>query len=132
MLRSKRQDVVTPNPSPSAVKRPLVLLVENDENVRLIVRTVATTIGFGFVAGISGEEGLALAREYDPDLILSDAMMPVLKEAAHGKAVIITGLDAGEALERFKADDCMAKPVAVDDILRVFRKHLPQETQQTM
>ena len=149
MLRSQRQSDASHNPSPSEVKRPLVLLVEDDENVELIVRTVATTIGFGYVAVANGEDGLAMARQYQPELVLSDALMPridgrelsrILKEdpaTSRGKAVIITGLYAdgnyrGEARDRFKVDDCMAKPVAVDELLRVFRKHLPQETQQTM
>jgi len=149
MLRSQRQNDPSENPSPASVRRPLVLLVENDENVELIVRTVATTIGFGYVTVANGEEGLAIARKYKPELVLSDAGMPqldgrelsrILKEdpaTARGKAVIITGLYAdgnyrGEARDRFKVDDCMAKPVAVDELLRVFRKYLPPETLPTM
>ena len=142
MLRSKRQSAVVANPSPDKVKRPLILLVEDDENVQLIVRTVVTTMGFGFVTGANGQEGLDLARAYKPDLVLSDSFMPkldgremsrMLKEdpaTARGKAVIITGL--AEALDRANVDDCVAKPVAVDDLLRVLRKHLPQENQHTM
>jgi CheY-like chemotaxis protein len=149
MLGSKRNTGGRVNPTNADVKRPLILLVENDENIQLIVRTVVTTMGYGFIVGANGQEGLALAREYNPDLILSDAFMPrldgremcrLLKEdptTARVKAIIMTGLYTdrkyrNEALDYFKVDDYVAKPVAVDDLIKLFKKHLPQEMQPTM
>ena len=144
MIGSKRAISARANPSVTDVKRPLILLVEDDENVQLIVRTVVTTMGYGFVVGANGQEGLSLAREYGPDLILSDAFMPkldgremcrLLKEdpsTARSKAIIMTGLYTdrkyrNEALDYFKVDDYVAKPLAVDDLIKLFKKHLPQE-----
>jgi CheY-like chemotaxis protein len=148
MLGSKRHHGERANPAPAEVKRPLILLVEDDENVQLIVKTVVTTMGFGFVVGANGQEGLSLAREYNPDLILSDAFMPkldgremcrLLKEdptTSRTKAIIMTGLYTdrkyrNEALDYFKVDDYVAKPLAVDDLIKLFKKHLPQEVQTT-
>jgi DNA-binding response OmpR family regulator len=144
MLGSKRNISPRSNPSPAEVKRPLILLVEDDENVQLIVRTVVTTMGFGFIVGADGQEGLSLAREYGPDLILSDAFMPkldgremcrLLKEdpaTNRVKAIIMTGLYTdrkyrNEALDYFRVDDYVAKPLAVDDLIKLFKKHLPQD-----
>ena len=144
MLGSKRHHGDKANPVPGEVKRPLILLVEDDENIQLIVKTVVTTMGFGFVVGADGQEGLSLAREYNPDLILSDAFMPkldgremcrLLKEdpaTSGSKAIIMTGLYTdrkyrNEALDYFKVDDYVAKPLAVDDLIKLFKKHLPQE-----
>jgi CheY-like chemotaxis protein len=144
MIGSKRSLSTRANPPAPEVKRPLILLVEDDENVQLIVRTVVTTMGFGFVVGANGQEGLSLAREYGPDLILSDAFMPkldgremcrLLKEdpsTSRSKAIIMTGLYTdrkyrAEALDYFKVDDYVAKPLAVDDLIKLFKKHLPQE-----
>ncbi|HEX7808557.1 MAG TPA: response regulator [Thermoanaerobaculia bacterium] len=144
MIGSKRSLGARVNPTPNEVKRPLILLVEDDENVQLIVRTVVTTMGFGFVVGANGQEGLALAREYNPELILSDAFMPkldgremcrLLKEdpaTAGSKTIIMTGLYTdrkyrNEALDYFRVDDYVAKPLAVDDLIKLFKKHLPQE-----
>ncbi|HEX6642401.1 MAG TPA: response regulator, partial [Thermoanaerobaculia bacterium] len=144
MIGSKRNLGARSNPAPAEVKRPLILLVEDDENVQLIVRTVVSNMGYGFVVGADGQEGLTLAREYDPDMILSDAFMPkldgremcrLLKEdpnTARSKAVIMTGLYTdrkyrNEALDYFKVDDYVAKPLAVDDLIKLFKKHLPQE-----
>lgn len=149
MIGSRRNIMVRANPSPSEVKRPLILLVEDDENIQLIVRTVVTSMGFGFIVGANGQEGLALAREYNPDLILSDAFMPKLDgremcrllktdpSTARIKAIIMTGLYTdrkyrSEALDYFKVDDYVAKPLAVDDLIRLFKKHLPQEVHQMM
>jgi CheY-like chemotaxis protein len=146
MIGSKRNLGARNNPTPDEVKRPLILLVEDDENVQLIVRTVVTSMGYGFIAGANGQEGLALAREYNPELILSDAFMPkldgremcrLLKEdpvTARAKAIIMTGLYTdrkyrNEALDYFKVDDYVAKPLAVDDLIKLFKKHLPQEVQ---
>ena len=148
MLGSKRHHGDKANPIPGEVKRPLILLVEDDENVQLIVKTVVTTMGFGFVVGANGQEGLSLAREYNPDLILSDAFMPkldgremcrLLKEdpaTSSSKAIIMTGLYTdrkyrNEALDYFKVDDYVAKPLAVDDLIKLFKKHLPQEVHAT-
>ncbi|HEU4886967.1 MAG TPA: response regulator, partial [Thermoanaerobaculia bacterium] len=144
MIGSKRNLGARANPAPTDVKRPLILLVEDDENVQLIVRTVVSNMGYGFVVGADGQEGLTLAREYGPDMILSDAFMPkldgremcrLLKEdptTARSKAVIMTGLYTdrkyrNEALDYFKVDDYVAKPLAVDDLIKLFKKHLPQE-----
>ncbi|MFL6244506.1 MAG: response regulator [Thermoanaerobaculia bacterium] len=144
MIGSKRNLGARSNPAPAEVKRPLILLVEDDENVQLIVRTVVSNMGYGFVVGADGQEGLTLAREYGPDMILSDAFMPkldgremcrLLKEdpsTARSKAVIMTGLYTdrkyrNEALDYFKVDDYVAKPLAVDDLIKLFKKHLPQE-----
>jgi len=144
MIGSKRNLSTRANPPAGDVKRPLILLVEDDENVQLIVRTVVTTMGYGFVVGANGQEGLTLAREYSPDLILSDAFMPkldgremcrLLKEdpmTSRSKAIIMTGLYTdrkyrNEALDYFKVDDYVAKPLAVDDLIKLFKKHLPQE-----
>jgi len=149
MLGSKRHITVRSNPAPDEVKRPLILLVEDDENVQLIVRTVVTSMGFGFVAGANGQEGLTLARDYTPDLILSDAFMPKLDgremcrllkldpTTERTKTIIMTGLYTdrkyrNEALDYFKVDDYVAKPLAVDDLIKLFKKHLPQEVQPAM
>jgi CheY-like chemotaxis protein len=149
MIGSKRNVMLRTNPETADVKRPLILLVEDDENIQLIVRTVVTSMGFGFIVGANGQEGLALAREYLPDLILSDAFMPKLDgremcrllksdpSTARIKAIIMTGLYTdrkyrSEALDYFKVDDYVAKPLAVDDLIKLFKKHLPQEVHQTM
>jgi CheY-like chemotaxis protein len=148
-LGSRRNADARENQPPDAVKRPLVLLVEDDENIQLIVRTVVTTLGYGYIVAADGQEGLVLAQAYKPELILSDAFMPKLDGremcrllkanpiTARSKAIIMTGLYTdrkyrNEAYDYFKVDDYVAKPLAVDDLMQLLRKHLPAEVQPTM
>ncbi|HEY8184307.1 MAG TPA: response regulator, partial [Thermoanaerobaculia bacterium] len=141
MIGSHRHFPMEVNAQPLEVQRPLVLLVEDDENVQLIVKTVVTSLGYGFIVGGDGEEGLQLARQYDPDLILSDALMPkldgremcrILKQdpaTSRAKAIIMTGLYTDrkyrtEALSRFQVDDYVAKPLAVSELIELMKKYL--------
>ncbi len=148
-LGSRRTPTSSESLSPDDVKRPLILLVEDDENIQLIVRTVVTTLGYGFVVAADGQAGLALARRYKPELVLSDAFMPKLDgremcrllkadpATAHAKAIVMTGLytdrkSRNEAFDYFNVDDYVAKPLAVGDLIKLLRKHLPAEVQPTM
>lgn len=140
----RQQGGLPPNAPSAEVARPLVLTVEDDQEIQAIVHRVCTNLGYGFIHGANGEEGLSLAREYSPELILSDAFMPnldgremcrLLKEdptTSRSKAVIMTGLYTdrkyrNEALDYFKVDDYVAKPLAVDDLIKLLKKHLPPE-----
>lgn len=54
----------------------LVLLVEdNDRNLRL-ARDVLQFHGFRTLTATTGEEGVELAREHGPDLVLTDVALP--------------------------------------------------------
>ncbi|HEX7705636.1 MAG TPA: two-component regulator propeller domain-containing protein [Thermoanaerobaculia bacterium] len=55
----------------------LVLVVDDDDDVRRYVTVVLET-SHRVVTARDGAEGLALAQEHLPDLIVSDVMMPVL------------------------------------------------------
>jgi CheY-like chemotaxis protein len=144
MIGAMRDGAPAPDPPPSQARRPLIVLVEEDEAIQLIVRTVVTTLGYRFIASENAQEALALARRFAPDLILLDAWTTKLdgretcrriKEepaSARLKAVVMTGRYADqsyrqEAVSRFKVDDCIAKPLAVDDLLVIVKKYLTQE-----
>jgi two-component system cell cycle response regulator DivK len=72
----------------------LILIVEdNDRNLRL-ARDVLEFHGFRTVTATSGEDGVALAREHEPDLVLMDMSLP--------------GIDGVEAARVLKAGDSTA------------------------
>ncbi len=55
-----------------------VLIVDDDPNVRLLVKKILGASDIEVIEAADGAEGLNLASEHDPDLILCDVMMPVM------------------------------------------------------
>jgi CheY-like chemotaxis protein len=54
-----------------------ILIVDDDEDVRMLVRMSLERVGgFEVLSAASGREGVAHAREQQPDAILLDMMMP--------------------------------------------------------
>lgn len=58
----------------------VILLVEDDDQVRTFVRSVLTGAGYRTIEARTGLEGLALAEEHgsEIDLLLSDMLLPGL------------------------------------------------------
>ncbi len=67
-----------------------ILVVEDQEDNRQILRDLLTSADFEVIEAEDGESGLAAAAEHRPDLILMDIQLP--------------GLDGYEATRRLKAD----------------------------
>jgi two-component system cell cycle response regulator DivK len=72
----------------------LILIVEdNDKNMKL-VRDVLQVDGYTTLEAVTGEEGVALAQQRKPDLILMDIQLP--------------GINGIEALRILRADPATA------------------------
>ena len=56
----------------------LVLVIDDDEDLRVLARKALTRAGHRVIQAESGEAGLAMAAAEQPDLILLDLMMPEL------------------------------------------------------
>jgi putative two-component system response regulator len=67
-------------------KRRLVLFVDDDPELRKLGRVSLERAGYGYIGAENGIEGLRLARELYPNLILLDYMMPGIS----GKEVFVT------------------------------------------
>jgi two-component system cell cycle response regulator DivK len=63
------------HPSPDAA-RPLVLIVDDNEKNLKLTRDVLRNDGFRTIEAASGREGIALAAEHEPDVILMDLRLP--------------------------------------------------------
>lgn len=68
----------------------LILIVEDHEKNRKLVRDVLTFKGYRIIEAETGEEGVRLALERCPSLVLMDIRLP--------------GIDGVEALRRLRAD----------------------------
>ena len=71
-----------------------ILLVEDHEDNRRIVRDLLGVTGYELVEAVTGEEGVAMADSERPDLILMDIQLP--------------GVDGYEATLRIKANPALA------------------------
>lgn len=62
---------------PESVEAALVLLIEDNDDVRLFIRS---SLGgqYQIVEAANGEEGVRLAQQHVPDLVITDLMMPKL------------------------------------------------------
>lgn len=68
-----------------------ILVIDDDPAVTGLLRRGLTYEGFVVATAASGEQGLALARDNPPDLVVLDRMMP--------------GLDGMDVLRRLRAAD---------------------------
>jgi two-component system, cell cycle response regulator DivK len=78
---------------------PLVLIVEDNARNMTLVRDVLGHAGYRTLEASDGEQGVALARSHQPDLILMDIQLP--------------GIDGVEALARLREDPSTAGIPAV-------------------
>jgi two-component system, cell cycle response regulator DivK len=69
----------------------LILVVEDNDKNRKLVRDVLTFKGYEIIEAETGEEGVRLAQERQPSLILMDIRLP--------------GIDGIEALRQLRAEE---------------------------
>ena len=62
----------------TSIKLKTVLLVEDNEDNRIVYSTILQHFGYRVMEALNGEEGIAKARTEQPDLILMDISIPVI------------------------------------------------------
>jgi len=73
------------------VANELILVVEDNDKNRKLVRDVLTFKGYEIIEAETGEEGVRLAQERHPSLVLMDIRLP--------------GIDGIEALRQLRAEE---------------------------
>jgi two-component system, NtrC family, response regulator AtoC len=118
-----------------------VLVVDDEENIRLVLRTLLKKHGYEVEVAESGEAALALVDSFGPDVILTDVRMPkmggldllaTLKAKQQPATVIVMSAYGSNdlALEAMKAGayDYISKPFKPDEVVLVLRKAEERET----
>ncbi|MFL5921624.1 MAG: response regulator [Gaiellaceae bacterium] len=113
--RREDLDAFLESSGPAATGGPLVLIVDDDEQVREYVRVNLEAEGYNVREAGNAEEGLRALEESQPDLVLLDVMMPQVDgwemlrklQEQHGDAIPVVMFSgkvdeaaAGEAAER--------------------------------
>src|SRR3989338_7526238 len=57
-------------------EKPLVIIVDDDKDLRDILSTKLTANGFQVIEAAGGIEGIEKAKQFQPDLVLLDLEMP--------------------------------------------------------
>jgi two-component system, cell cycle response regulator DivK len=117
-----------------------ILIVEDQEDNRSILRDLLSTAGYQLIEAMDGEEGVRLAERERPDLILMDIQLPIvdgyeatrrIKGSAELKSIPIIAvtsyaLSGDEAKARAAGcDGYVTKPFSPRALLAKVREYLP-------
>jgi len=120
-----------------------ILLVEDDDALANVYLTRLQAEGFDVRRVANGEEALATALSYKPDLVVLDVMMPKVSgfdvldilrntpETANLKIIMLTALSQQSDQDRAKSlgvDDYLVKSqVVIADVIDRIRHHLAEK-----
>jgi len=117
----------------------LILIVDDNANNRKLARDVLEFAGFTTLEAAGGVEGVALAQEHHPALVLMDIRMPdlsgtealkLIKEDSRTQDIPVVALTSSTMRgdeERFHAegfDGYLAKPISVREFPDQVRSYL--------
>jgi DNA-binding response OmpR family regulator/DNA-binding CsgD family transcriptional regulator len=123
------------------VKKPadIVLVVDDSPETLSMITDALEDAGMTVLVATDGEQALAMLNRVTPDVVLMDAVMPLLdgfetcrklkqsKQVSHVPVIFMTGLSETEHIVKgFDAGgvDYVTKPIAPDELLARIRVHL--------
>ncbi len=116
-----------------------ILIVDDEQDIVESLKFVLESANFTCYCAYNGEDGLRLAKELVPDLIILDVMMPkmngykicrLLKYDAKYKNIPILMVTARSQEEdkligeETGADEYITKPFDLDEVVRIAEKYL--------
>ncbi len=126
------RDMTSAHPDRSAARPSLVVLVEDDDDLRRILALSLTSAGYEVQSEADGAAGLEAVQRLAPDLVILDSALPYLDgpdvcrrlrsdpTTAAVSIVIVTGRSSSDDLQRgldAGADDYVVKPFSPDQLL---------------
>ena len=128
---------------PDIREKSLILLADDDAEMRRLVHRSLADSGYEFIEARDGEEALTLIIQEQPDLVVLDVMMPTLNgweickyvrskpEYASVRVVMLTAIGANtNALTAplYGADAYLDKPFEITELSETVARVLAQNT----
>lgn len=117
---------------------PLILIVEDDRAVASMIGEFLASSGFDTEVARDGQDAIDKARQFQPDVIIMDLMLPKLtggeaasrlKQDSLTAHIPIVGIsavaDVTSLAELLPLDDVIPKPFDLDDLLTAIERHRP-------
>ena len=120
-----------------------ILVIDDESQITRVLRAALSAQGYDVRTANDPEEGLRLFRDWAPDLVITDLMMPVMSGVEVCRAIRshsttpvlvlsvreherskVEALDAG-------ADDYVTKPFSIQELLARVRAHLRRAPERT-
>jgi signal transduction histidine kinase/CheY-like chemotaxis protein len=129
------QSAVPPPTEPAEKQAQDVLVIDEDESVQKALTKILEPEGFSVISARTGQDGLRLARERNPKIIILDILMPdmdgwtVLKELKQDphlsaiRVVLLTMTDDKETGFALGASAFINKPIEQDQLLEAIQHH---------
>lgn len=117
-----------------------ILIVDDDESIRLIVRLCLAEEGYRVEEAANGEVAFEVLKRFDPALILLDLRMPVMdgwefarryhtSPGPHAPIVaFVAALNAAQECADITTAGILSKPFDLDELLKAVRTQLPLAT----
>ncbi len=120
-----------PEEAPSEPGAPAIMLVDDNDELRLFMRS-SLKLKYRIIEAANGKEALEIAVQKSPDIIITDVMMPLMNgielcrklkdniHTSHIPVIILTAKDnTDEKIESLKsgADDFIPKPFNENELL---------------
>jgi two-component system KDP operon response regulator KdpE len=120
-----------------------ILVIDDEAQITRVLRAALSAQGYDVRTANDPEEGLRVFRDWPPDLVITDLMMPIMSGVEVCRLIRLQGATPVLVLsvrehERSKvealdagADDYVTKPFSIQELLARVRAHLRRAPERT-
>ena len=119
-----------------------ILMVDDEEKIRFVVREYAQFSGYSVTEAADGNQAVALCREKNFDLVVMDIMMPKMNgyeatrairnlgDRPDGREIPIIAMTANAFAEDVQAsmdvgmNGHLSKPIVMDEVIKTIARNL--------